>query len=148
MCCARHKHPTYIRAPLRTQLAAPGALCHDTMLPPRTKTTYHIYVHILISTRMFDFMLTPIVTVMQSQLQLQLQSQSYRCLRTKTLAMQPSGNKLLVLASDLALVVSCCIAFTKKQPSIAELGMQCKFDWPIFKSILLSGGVFFSRDTE
>ena len=32
--------PTY--APLRTQFAAPGSLCHDILLPPRIKTTYRI----------------------------------------------------------------------------------------------------------
>ena len=32
---------TYIYALLRTHFfAAPGALCHDTLLPPRIKTTY------------------------------------------------------------------------------------------------------------
>ena len=40
MCCARHESPTYIHAPLRTQFAAPGSLCHNTLLPPRIETTY------------------------------------------------------------------------------------------------------------
>ena len=35
MCCASHKSPTHIHAPI--QFAAPGALCRDTLSPPATQ---------------------------------------------------------------------------------------------------------------
>ena len=40
---ACHESPTYIYAPLSTQFAAPGALCHDIVLPPRIKATHRGY---------------------------------------------------------------------------------------------------------